>query len=422
MSTLHRKTLPNGLRLQAIEMPNVRSVTTLILAGAGSRCETYDITGISHFLEHLFFKGAKKYQTPEAVAEAVDSFGGDFNAFTGKEYAGYYITSNGKNKEKAFDILSDMLLHSTFMEPEIDRERGVILQEMAMYQDMPRYQISWDFERLALGDQPLGWDQIGTPEVIKNVTRQQIIDYKNSVYVPENVVITVAGAVDANTLDTLAQYFQYGNEKQTAINKPFDADLPTEIINLRTKKTEQYHIALGARAYSENHPMYWASRVLATILGGNMSARMFQRIREQQGLCYSIHTHVDEYTDAGLICTSAGVAPDKAMHTIAAIAKEYDGIASADFTPEEFQKAKNYMLGKLDLRRDGAYNTAHQYGASELLYGTIETWDDIEQSITSVTHDQVAAAAAEIFQRQNLRLAGIGKALDEAAVLEVLRG
>jgi predicted Zn-dependent peptidase len=173
-----------------------------------------DIAGISHFLEHMFFKGAEKYPTPKAVAEAVDSFGGEFNAFTGKEYAGYYVKSGAQNLEKSLDVLSDMLLHSKFNPREIDHERGVILEEMAMYLDMPTYQISWDFEGLVFGDQPLGRDQIGTRELIKSVTQQQFQEYQKKLYTPDNLVITIAGAVDENSLDLVEKFFTMNGDKK----------------------------------------------------------------------------------------------------------------------------------------------------------------------------------------------------------------
>ncbi|MDH3324225.1 MAG: insulinase family protein, partial [Candidatus Peregrinibacteria bacterium] len=197
---INEKVCKNGLKIQAVEIPGTNVVTTLILAGAGSRYENKEIAGISHFLEHMFFKGAEKYQTPKDVAEAIDSFGGEFNAFTGKEYAGYYVKSGKENLEKSLDVLSDMLLRSKFDQSEINKERGVILEEMAMYLDAPMYQISWDFEQLVFGDQPLGRDQIGTKEFINNVQHEDFIKYEKELYVPENMVICLAGAVNEKTI------------------------------------------------------------------------------------------------------------------------------------------------------------------------------------------------------------------------------
>ncbi|MCF7830589.1 insulinase family protein [Candidatus Gracilibacteria bacterium] len=417
---IHHRKLANGLRLQAVEMPGTNVVTTLILAGAGSRYEDISIAGISHFLEHMFFKGAKKYPTPKSVAEAVDSFGGEFNAFTGKEYAGYFVKSGQENLSKALDVLSDMLLFSKFDSPEIDRERGVILEEMAMYLDAPMYQISWDFEQLVFGDQPLGRDQIGTKELIKSVTSEQFKQYKNELYVPENMVITVAGAVNEKTLDEVEKFFQFNNQSQNRKSLPFDANITTEKFKIRIKKTEQYHVSLGVRALAETDERFPALKVLATILGGNMSARMFQRIREQKGLCYSIRTQVDEFTDTGLLTTRAGVKLDDVLRAVEAIRHEYDDIIENGITNEELLKAQNYLCGKVDLKTEDTEEVAHHFGKDSLLYNITEDFDSWKNKIRKVTKKEVEALAKELLAPQNLRFAGIGPKVDEEKLLKLI--
>ncbi len=410
---LHTKILANGLRLQAVEMPGTKVVTTMILAGAGSRYEDKEISGISHFLEHMFFKGAKKYKTPKAVSEAVDSFGGAFNAFTGKEYVGYYVKSGKANLEKSLDVLSDMLIHSTFKPEEIEKERGVILEEMAMYLDAPMYQISWDFEQLVFGDQPLGRDQIGSRALIKSVTQQQFKDYKNALYVPANMVITVAGAVDERSLDLVAQYFEMPEQEQTKTPFPFDPNLATKKYKIRSKKTEQYHISFGCRTLSEKDEQFPALKVLATILGGNMSSRMFQNVREEKGLCYSIRTTVDEFTDTGLLTTRAGVKLSDVLKAAEAIRFEYDEVAQNGITDEELEKAKNYICGKLDLQTEDTEEVAHEYGKNKLLYGWERHFDDWKNLVSKVTKDEVNELAKKIFVPENFRFAGIGPNIDE---------
>ncbi len=417
---LHQKTLSSGLRLQAVEMPGTNVVTTLILVGAGSRYETKEITGLSHFLEHMFFKGAKKYTTPKAVAEAVDSFGGEFNAFTGKEYAGYYVKSGKDNLAASLDVLSDMLLHATFPAEEIEKERGVILEEMAMYQDAPMYQISWDFERLVFGDQPLGWEQIGTREVVTTVDRQQFVDYQRSQYVADNMVITCAGAVDATTLDMIASYFDMPAAKAGIPPTKFDPSKATERIWLREKKTEQYHLSFGVRTFGEDDDRFPALKVLACILGGNMSARMFQNVREEKGLCYSIRTRVDEYSDAGLITTRAGVKLSDARRAVEAIRFEYDQIAQQGITAEELEKAKNYLCGKTDLGTEDTEEVAHEYGKNTLLYNSIEDYEVWKNKIQAVTQSQVEQLATELFVPANFRFAGIGSGLSNEDVLQII--
>lgn len=410
---LHTKTLANGLRLQAVEMPGTQVVTTMILAGAGSRYEDKEISGISHFLEHMFFKGAKKYKTPKAVSEAVDSFGGAFNAFTGKEYVGYYVKSGKANLEKSLDVLSDMLIHSEFPQAEIEKERGVILEEMAMYLDAPMYQISWDFEQLVFGDQPLGRDQIGSRELINSVSQQQFQDYKNALYVPSNMVITVAGAVDAKSLDLVAQYFEMPAQEQTKTPFPFDPNLATDKYKIRSKKTEQYHISFGCITLSEKDEQFPTLKVLATILGGNMSSRMFQNVREQKGLCYSIRTSVDEFTDTGLLTTRAGVKLSDVLEAAKAIRSEYDDIAQNGITADELEKAKNYICGKLDLQTEDTEEVAHEYGKNKLLYGWERDFNDWKTEIGKVTLEAVNQLAKKILVPENFRFAGIGPDIDE---------
>ena len=417
---IHQKKYPSGLTIQAIEMPGTNVITTLILAGAGSRYETKEISGISHFLEHMFFKGAKKYTTPKAVSEAIDSFGGEFNAFTGKEYAGYYVKSGQENLSKSLDVLSDMLLHSKFDVAEIEKERGVILEEMAMYLDAPMYQISWDFEQLVFGDQPLGWDQIGTKELIKTVSQEDFIKYKNNRYVGENMVITVAGAVNEKTIDQVAAAFPCKTEKLGGQPKTFDRELATHKFKIRQKKTEQYHVSFGVRTLAETDPAFPALKVLGVVLGGNMSSRMFQNIREDKGLCYSIRTVVDEFSDTGLLTTRAGVKLDDVLRAAEAIREEYDLIAKGGITDEELRKAQNYILGKTDLKTEDTEEVAHHFAKDALLYKKVETLDDWKDRIRNVQKSDVDSLAKTLFAPESLRFAGIGPELDEDALQKII--
>ena len=417
---IHSKTLPNGLRLQAIEMPGTNVITTLILVGAGSRYEDKEISGISHFLEHMFFKGAKKYKTPKAVSEAIDRFGGEFNAFTGKEYVGYYVKSGKENYEKALDVLSDMLIHSKFDPQEIEKERGVILEEMAMYLDAPMYQISWDFERLVFGDQPLGRDQIGTKELIKNVSQKDFFDYKNALYVPENLVITVAGAVNEKSLDTITKFFDFKPQKQSKDEFPFDPTLSTEKFKIRTKKTEQYHISFGVRTISEQDEQYPTLKLLGVILGGNMSSRMFQNVREEKGLCYSIRTTVDEFSDTGLLTTRAGVKLDDVLKAAEAVRTEYDKIAQERITDQELENAKNYMIGKTDLKTEDTEDVAHHFAKDKLLYQKSEKFSAWKDRLRTVKKSDVEALAKKLLIPENFRFAGIGPAIDEEQLKKII--
>ena len=417
---INEKVCKNGLKIQAVEIPGTNVVTTLILAGAGSRYENKEIAGISHFLEHMFFKGAEKYQTPKDVAEAIDSFGGEFNAFTGKEYAGYYVKSGKENLEKSLDVLSDMLLRSKFDQSEINKERGVILEEMAMYLDAPMYQISWDFEQLVFGDQPLGRDQIGTKEFINNVQHEDFIKYEKELYVPENMVICLAGAVNEKTIEQVEKFFQLKDRKQSREMAKFDENLAQEKFKIRKKKTEQYHVSFGVKTFSERDKRFPALKVLGTILGGNMSSRMFQNVRESKGLCYSIRTQVDEFTDTGLLTTRAGVKLEDVLKAVEAIRFEYDDLLKNGITDTELENAKNYLCGKSDLSTEDTEEVAHHFAKNSLLYGLVEDFDKEKEIIKAVKKSEVEELAREIFVPENFRFAGIGPEVNEGKLLSLI--
>ena len=402
-------TLPNGLRVVVTPLEGTQSVTVLVLAGAGSRFENKSINGISHFLEHLFFKGAQRYKNAGQVAAAIDAVGGDFNAFTGKEYAGYYVKLASHQKEVAFDVIGDMMLNATFISEEIDKERGVILEEYNMYQDTPMYQVGWDFEKLIFGDQPMGWDQIGEMSVIKSVTRDQIVDYRNALYTPDNVVISVAGAVtEKEVADLVAKYFPFGNEKRKFGPAPYVRMAPEGKVKLQNKKTEQGHLILGVEGVPALHKDEYVEKILSVILGGNMSSRMFMNVREAKGLSYYIRTNTDDYADTGVLSTSAGVDLKRVDLAIGAIMEEYRKVAEAKVGEAELTKGKEFMKGKIILRLEDSEENAHLMGKQALLYPEIRTVDQILKKIDAVTADEVLRLARELFEENRFRLALIG--------------
>ena len=407
---MHKKhTLDSGLRIITENLKSTKAVTILILAGAGSRYETKDINGISHFLEHMFFKGANKYKNTREVSETIDSIGGEFNAFTGKEYAGYYVKVASEQVETAMDVLSDMLLNARFDTKEINKERGVILEEYNMYQDTPMYQIGWDFERLIFGDQPLGWDQIGTPDFIKKVTQKQFQDYKRKLYTPDNIVLTLAGDIDHEEGKKLAeQYFTFDREKKAYEFEALKSLGNKEKVYLHEKKTEQAHIIVGGKSYKEMHEDHWAEKLLSIILGGNMSSRMFLSVREAQGLCYYIRTHTDNFVDSGIFSTGAGVQIGGIDDAIQGILQEYEKIRTEKIPEKELQKAKNFMKGKLVLSLEDSEQFAHLLGKYELLHDTLASPQDIMEKVESVTVDDVYRVAQDILKPKNMHIGVIG--------------
>lgn len=413
-------TLENGLRILLNKNTNTKSVTSLVLVGAGSRYETKDINGISHFLEHMFFKGAKKYKNTKEVSQKIDSVGGEFNAFTGKEYAGYYVRLIDEHLETAFDVLSDMLLEATFKTEEIDKERGVILEELNMYQDTPMYQIGWNFENLLYGEQPMGWDQIGTKELIKGVTTEQFKDYQEKLYTPDNTVICISGNFDEDkTLELVKKYFKMGSNKKAFDFEPIKDLKPEKKYKIETRQTEQSHLVLGFKGLTLKDKRRYALKVLATALGGNMSSRMFLNIREAKGLCYYIRTEIDNYTDCGSFQTRAGVDINRTKEAIQDILNEYQKASKEGFTEEEIYNAKEYLKGKMVLNYEDTESIAHLMARQELLQNEHKSVKQIIKNYEDVTLEDVNQLAKEILIPENLYTYVIGP-IKEEEVADIL--
>lgn len=412
--------LSSGLPVITAPTDGTAAVTVLVFAGAGSRYEVQGNRGISHFLEHMFFKGGKKYKTSAAVSMAIDGVGGDFNAFTGKEYAGYYVKVDSSHAELACDVLGDMLLHATFPQDEIEKERGVIIEEYRMYQDTPMYQAGWDFETLVYGDQPLGWDTIGTEEVIRSVNQADFQKHKEELYTPDNLVIAFAGNITEDKAMKLAEKY-FGGISGTKAKEFTRVEASTgKRVALTNKQTEQAHLVLGVEAVSALDPDHFAQKLLAIILGGSMSSRMFLNIREARGLCYYISTSTDNYLDTGLLSTRAGVDQTRLHEAISAIRHEYDVCAKDGVTEEELTRAKQFLQGKVTLSMEDSEERAHFFGKQQLLYPETRDLPEYFQKIQAVTTDQVNGLAKKLLQKDRFRLVVIGKEKGEAELLKLI--
>ncbi len=419
---INKTTLKNGLRIVTQNLANTKSVTVLILVGAGSRYESKEINGISHFVEHMFFKGGRKYTNTKEVSEAIDGVGGDFNAFTGKEYAGYFVKVAEQHKDLALDVLSDMLLHAKFDNFEINKERGVIMEEYNMYQDTPMYQVGWDFERLIYGDQPMGWDQVGTKEVINAVKHEDFVKYKGKLYTADNTVIAVAGHVDhEDVVKRVQKFFSFGKEKKVFKFNVIKENKDEKRVYLRNKKTEQAHVLMGFPGYPEEHKDHYAAKILSIVLGGNMSSRMFLSVREKQGLAYYISTSTDDYTDTGTFTTSAGVTVEKIDDAITAILKEYGKVLEHPVPAAETKKAKEFLKGKLVLRLEDSEEYAHLLGKFELLYGKGRTPEEMMEKIDAVNPIEMERVARNLFKEKKIYLAVIGPYEDQGRFAKLLK-
>ena len=413
-------TLKSGLRVLTAPVDGTESVTVLVFCGAGSRYENAKERGISHFLEHMFFKGGKKYRDTKEVSAAIDGVGGDFNAFTGKEYAGYYVKVAHQQTELACDVLGDMLLHASFPPEEIDKERGVIIEEKRMYEDTPMYRAGWDFEEMMLGDCPLGWDTIGTEEVINSVTQADFQRHKDELYTPDNTVVTFAGRITREQALAFTEKFFDGLKGKKAKQFPAFTEFDKRKIWLRQKETEQAHLVLGMPGVSSLHPDHFAQKLLGIVLGGNMSSRMFLRIREARGMCYYISTDVDSYLDAGIISTRAGIDQSRLGEAVKYIRHEYELCAKEGVEQDELQRAKDYLKGRITLSLEDSEERANFLGRQALLYPHIRDTQEYFACIDGVTKEHVDGVAKRLLKTEELRLVVLGKGGDEKEMEKLL--
>lgn len=413
------QSLSSKLPVLTASTDGTASVTVMVFAGAGSRYEQEHERGISHFLEHMFFKGGDRYRNTKEVSMAIDGVGGEFNAFTGKEYAGYYVKVAAENINLGCDVLGDMLCNASFPQEEIEKERGVIIEEDRMYQDTPMYRAGWDFEELMFGSVPLGWDTIGTHKVINSVQQADFQKHKDLLYTPDNLVIAFAGNIeDAQALELGEKYFgSIGGEKGREF-LPFE-NYGNDKVFLRSKKTEQSHLVIGVPGVGSQDPRHFAHKMLAIILGGNMSSRMFLNIREAKGMCYYIDTDTDAYLDAGALSTRAGIDQSRLDEAITLIINEYDKVVADGVEEEEVARAKSYLKGSIILSLEDSEELAHFYGKQQLLYPNVRDIDAYLAEIEKVSKEDIDQLAKELLVHENLRLSVIGNT-DNKAGLEAL--
>lgn len=410
MSNYNKKILENGLRVLTIPIENANSVTILVLVGTGSRYETKDINGISHFLEHMFFKGTEKRPTTLAISETLDAVGGEYNAFTSKEMTGYWAKVDKKHFDIALDWLADILLNSKFDAEEIEREKGVIIEEVNMYLDTPTAYIGDLWEELLYGDQPAGWKVIGDKENILSFNREKITEYFEKHYSPKNMIVCVAGGFERKDVeDKIKNYFSAKDARSAGAEKVKTKESQTEPnILLHNKKTDQTHFCLGARAYDLFSEKKYALALLSVILGGNMSSRLFIEVRERNGLAYSIHTSADSATDAGYLVTQAGIDHKNLEKSIKIILQEYKKIKEEEISEKELQKAKDYLKGRMSLSLDSSDYQASFYGLAELLEDNAITPEQKFDKIDKVSISDIKNVAGDIFLPEKLNLAVLG--------------
>ncbi|MFH1968008.1 MAG: pitrilysin family protein [bacterium] len=404
-----RTTLKNGLRVLAVPVKNANSVTVLILVGTGSKYETKDINGISHFLEHMFFKGTKKKPDTLRISETLDRIGGEYNAFTSKEVTGFWAKVDKKHIDIALDWISDMFLNSKFEEEEIQREKGVIVEELNMYLDTPTAYVSELFEDLLYKDQPAGWRIVGEKENILSFNRDKILDYFNSHYSSKNTVVCIAGDIKPSQIQQkLGEYFGKLEKKDSLGKVAVKEEQSEPEVLIYNKKTDQTHFCLGVRAYNMFDRRRYALSLMSVILGGNMSSRLFISVRERNGLAYYVHTSYDATTDAGYLVTQAGIKNDSLEKAVGLILKEYESLKNKGITEKELKKAKDYIRGKMALSLDATDAKASFYAIQEVMGQEIFTPEQKLEMIDKVSVNDIKKVAKDIFLPEKLNLAVIG--------------
>jgi predicted Zn-dependent peptidase len=420
MSVYERHTLSNGLRVLTAPLGHAKSVACYIMLAAGSRYENASNRGIAHFAEHMFFKGTERRPTARDLSMEVDTIGGEFNAFTSKEFTGYYIRCAGEQRDTALDVLVDMLRNSKFDADELEREKGVIVEEMNMYVDTPRDYVSSVYEELVFGANPLGWETLGTKDTIKAATRETFLDYLGEWYTPPRIVVGVAGAVGNDLLPTLEGLLGDMTGEDAGAPAPAASDPPTEPqVRLHRKDSDQANVCIGVPSYPLAHPDRYALQLLGTVLGTGMSSRLFLEVRERRGLAYYVYALNSPFTDAGTLFSQAGVDLNRAEEAVEVIATEFRKLADEVVPAQELEKARALAKGRFVLQTESP-NGLIMFGLRrEVLEGRAAEPEDVLAGLDAVTAEDVQRVAQDVIGSQGMRCAVIGP-FDDASVFEKL--
>ncbi|OPX86235.1 MAG: Protease 3 precursor [Pelotomaculum sp. PtaB.Bin104] len=399
-------TLDNNIQVLTERVPHVRSVALGFWVDVGSRDEGPENNGISHFIEHLLFKGTEK-RTAKQIAEALDAVGGQLNAFTTKEYTCYYARVLDEHFDLAFDLLSDMLFGSIFAAEDLDRERNVIIEEIKMYEDAPDELVHDVFASSMWQGHALGRPIIGTAEVIARITRDQIIEYYKTHYNPGKLIVTAAGNIDHDqVISKLKPVLEARTGKSLA--RSLIAPQPTRDVVCRSKETEQVHLCLGTPGLSLDHEKTYTFQIVNTILGGGLSSRLFQEIREQRGLVYSVYSYHSSYHDTGLFCIYAGLSKQNVDEVLELTFRQIKDIRENSVTAEELQRAKDQLKGNLLLSLENVSTRMSRLGKSQLYLGKIIPPEEVVEKLNKVTIKDIQDLAVEMLDPDRFSLATIG--------------
>lgn len=416
--------LANKLRVLTVPIKGANSATVTIWIKVGSRKEENKMAGVSHFLEHMVFKGSKKRPSARLIAEVIDGIGGEFNASTGKEWTNFYIKAKNDNLSLVFDVLSDMVLNPILKPSDVEREKGVILEEMAMYEDTPMLKVGDIYERLIFKGSSLGRDIIGNKRSIRQMKKQDFIKYRNRHYFSENMLVTVSGGVSENEVISLAnKLFGKVKSNQDPDSESYVSSQQKPQVKLQTKKNEQAHFIIGFKGNKMDHKDRFKESVLSAILGQGMSSRLFTEVREKRGLAYAVKTDDYHYTDTGYVSTYVGADIKRIDEAIKVVLDQHYGLISKKYQirSKEIKKAKEYVKGHLALSLEDTKNINNFFGIRELLINKIETPKQVFEAIDKVSIDEVIEVGKKIFVSEKLNLAIIGPYQDQARFEKLIK-
>lgn len=401
--------LKNGLRLITLPRRDAESVTVMVLVEAGSKYENEKENGISHFLEHMCFKGTTKRPKVMQISAELDALGAQYNAFTSYEYTGYYAKVAPTNVKKALEIVSDLYLNPIFNQEEIEREKGVIIEEMNMYEDLPNRKVQDDMMTLLYGDQPVGRSILGTKEIIRGVTREDFIAYRTKHYLPQSTIVIVSGSFNERELRrSVEKLFSRLNGGEKGKKLPVNDKQTHAHIFVRTKSSDQSHVVLSFRGYPAHDKRCYATTVLASILGGTMSSRLWQTVRERLGAAYYVHADHETLSDHGVFEIIAGLDTSRITEVLTEIIKEITKCKRSDVGADELKRSKDSLIGRLRLGLERSDDIADFYGLQEIVKGSSVTPDEYIRAIKRVSAADVRAVASDIFTTAHMNLAVIG--------------
>ncbi|MFH0804441.1 MAG: pitrilysin family protein [Candidatus Zambryskibacteria bacterium] len=417
-----KKVLKNGLRIVAVPIKGAPSVTVMSLIEAGSKYENKQNNGISHFLEHMCFKGTDKRPKAIDISREFDSMGAQNNAFTSQEVTGYWAKAHNKHTDKILDIISDMYLHPTFPASDLETEKGVIVEEINMYEDLPRILVHEVLDELLYGDQPAGWNIAGTKENVRGFNRNDFINYRKDHYVSSATAIVIAGDIDEGDVFKKVEktFAKIPMAKKVDKKKVLEKQNKPEA-KVKFKETDQTHLVVGVRAFNLYDKKMPTLRLLSAVLGNGMSSRLFQKMREELGICYYIGSGINDFTDNGALVISAGVDSNRVERGIKGILDEMKRIKDEKVPESELRKAKDYLIGNTYLGLESSDSLARFYGFQEILKEKIKTPKDVEKEIEKVTAEDIQRVAKEIIQNKKLNLAIVGKYKDPSRFKNILK-